>query len=589
MMRKLRVLIALVVAVFIGLYISECYWRIAKPKRDIVLDLRAEQSGKVLAGVFDDNGTVKALSKVGDAYEGKLPWYDKEADLSVVIGDRRVIKASLNGKEFPSSGIVSLSEATFLRGIEGDFSVLVTPKSEERLAVELVAGILIGLILFVVWRMQGRYWFVYGPEVFSVVNARQIAIAVMVCAATVFSVVGVDAKPIYYIVQLFNQGVDVYQFQVVHKAIDHFEFLHFPYNPSMLIFLGLVDAALEPLTSLLPVFRTYPYLQILISKFLNFTLIFLTCGAVASFLLRHGFIKELSPVRFWIAIFNPLVFYIGILYVQYDTVPAYFITLGLLNLASLVGKGGFSGLVTALGISMKVQCFLLAPMAAGAAIYTGLFAKFSRERLRWFLKYAIAGAVVLIASYLLIYRAGTPFHYLLSNFGQKERIWFTVLHYAPGLVVYLAPFAIVATTGIFLARLDATTTDSQVPLQAILGIGSVVCAFSMMHMYTPSTFLQLTAPLALVILSGSIWHAALVCVWGCLIAANWMFNEIGDLSRIFGYQTTVFTRFVAELPDSDRVRLNSLLFTLGIAGMAGLIGLFLRRSRALSATRDGRL
>jgi hypothetical protein len=588
MMRRLKVLIGLVVSVFIGLYISECYWRIAKPKRDIVLDLRGVQSDKVLAGVFDDNGTVKSLSKVGESYQGKLTWYEKEAELSVTVQGRRVTKASLNGTEFPKAGIVAVGDATFLRGVESDFAVLVTPKSEERLAVELVSGILIGLVLFVVWRMQGRCWFVYGPEVFSVVTAHQIAIAALVCAATVFSVVGVDAKPIYYIVQLFNHGVDVYQFQVVHKAIDHFEFLHFPYNPSMLIFLGLVDAVLDPLTNLLPVYNSYPYLQILVSKFLNFGLIFLTCGAIASFLLKHGFVKAITPARFWLAVFNPLVFYIGILYVQYDTVPAYFITLGLLNLASLVGKGGFSGLVTALGISMKMQCFLLAPLVAGTAVFTGIFAAFSRARVRWFLKYSIAAAVVLIASYLLIYRSGTPFHFLLSNFSQKERIWFTVLHYAPGLVLFLAPLSILVATGVFLGRLNDTTTDSQIPLQAVLGIGAVVCAFSMMHMYTPSTFLQLTAPIALVVLSGSAWQAALACVWGCFIAANWAFCEIGDISRVFGYQTAVFTKFFAELPEADRLRLNSLLFTAGVAGMAGLIGLFMQRSRALSAARESR-
>lgn len=581
MMRRLRIVIGIIISLFVGLYVSECYWRVAKPKRDIVLDLRDAQVGKILAGVFDDNGTVVPMTKAGGNFEAKLPWYGKEAALAVSLKDGKVSAATLNGTEFPAGGIVRLSEATFLRGREGDFTILVTPKSDERLAVELVSGILLALILFVVIRMQGRYWFIYSPEIFAIVTPRQIAIALMVCAATVFSVVGVDAKPISYIVQLFNHGVDVYQFQVVHKAIDHFEFLHFPYNPSMLIFLGLADTVLSPITSLLPVFNTYPYLQILVSKLLNFGLLFLTCGSVASFLLKNGFIRTLTPTRFWVAVFNPLMFYIGILYVQYDTVPAYFITLGILNLATLVGKGGVAGLATALGLSMKIQCFLLAPLIGGAAAFSGLFTSFSRQRLRWFFKYSIAAAIVLIATYIIIYRPGTPFHFLLGNFSQKERMWFTVLHYAPGLVLFLAPLAVLIATGVFLSRLNDTKTDAEVSLQTILGVGAVICAFSMMHMYTPSTFLQLAAPIALVILSGTPWQAALACIWGGVIVMNWAFCDVGDISRVFGYQTAVFSNLFYGLPEGDRIRLNSLLFSVGVAGMVGLIGLFSQRSREL--------
>lgn len=570
--------------------------------RELELAIDANPGHDATGFIYRDNGTAIAFPENAQGLrEGTVPATPERPHATHVTfrrneASRTLSDVTVDGEPLDASRIVDTRD--FMPHTDAfEFVVLRLPRDDGKrpLAMAGLSALLwIALLaLFHPVFERRRALGLSALSLFTVsdgwkkhVPKRAIGIAFGVVLLTTLSIVGVDAVSIYDLFRGSAAGLDIYQFQVNFLALWHFEFPTFPYNPLMLEFWTFFDRPWGALFGHAPLLYGQPYLQVLVIKLVNAGLLTLTILSVISFAEEEKLLTRPSRWLFYLAFFNPVLFYVAILFVQFDTVPLYFITLGVL-LSHRFDRHGVVGpaLFTA-GCMMKTQGMVLVPTAAIAFFYNALS---SGER-RW--KTAGLGlfamAFVMAVFRVAPGRYGSPLRYLLDNTAQINRA-FQGYAYAPELYVYFLMGTVTLVLLFFVFSLRVGLAPRDVIVASMLTSGAVIMVFNASHIYTPSTLLQMGGAITLVVamerdsLRRFAYASATV-----LIAMSAATQPYGDISRVVPGREGYFTTLVPKLDTLARIKFNSLPFSLSLAAMIAYAVVFLRgaRSRLAESTPE---
>lgn len=577
-----------VVLLVVCLWIGFSLGKLLVPSNELLVDLQAVSKGRVRVALPYQNGTVLEATRDAEGHYGvRLPdGYAGGQYLALEISDSplRVTGARLGEASLSGGDLIPTHVSPNDRF---DYTVLRLPTQVPwRTPVSIgVTVLLFGILAAASRQIAGatRSWrtviskAVYSPAVFAHLRPLDLGLTVAIFLVTALVVVGTDAWSSYTSMRLAVRGIDVYQFQVALKPLTHFVYAPWPYNPPMTLFWSAVVGPWDLLTGNLPHLGGFPYFQIAGMKLANWVLLTLTVLALLSFAIEQGLLKTRVRWMYYLALFNPVTFYVAMLFVQFDTLPLYLMTLGIVLMRHPERDGRLAAFLLAAALSMKLQMFVLFPPLALLVALALL-----SEKVSWGRRVAngTSLACIMLATmgvlFVAHYVPGTAFHDLLSHFEQKERIWYTGIPYAPGLTLFLAPFGVMLFAALNLLFVHSRLTRDQIVLNALLSVGALTCIFSAGIISTPSSFLHvLPAFVALFLLNRDRLTQLLTAGMSSLIVLQVALTDVGDITRLLGWQRAIIAPKIGQMAPQALSHYSSVLFTLSVTGLVLFALLFL--------------
>lgn len=473
-----------------------------------------------------------------------------------------------------------------------DFVVLRLPRTADNLRGPAIAGLsaALWLALLALFRpvlerrralgLAALSLFTYSGAWSRHLSRRDLAVGLVAALATVFSVVGVDAAPIYNIFRISAAGLDAYQYQVNFQALWHFEFPTFPYNALMLGFWTFFDRLWGAFFAHAPLYQGGPYLQLLMIKLVNAALLLLMVLSVLSFADEEKLLAGRARLAFHLAIFNPVLWYVAILFVQFDAAPLYFVTLGTLLSHRFERHGLVGPLFIAIGCSMKTQGIVLLPAASACFLYNALA---SSGALKARLKVAGLGLLTLGTTLALFRflpsRQGAPLQLLLKSTLQIERAYFGYA-YAEDVIFYFLLAAVTLVLLFYVLSLRLGLESRAVIAGSMLTSGAVIAAFNASHLFTPSTLLQMGGAITLVLfLERDPLRRVVFSAGTALIVLSSATQPYGDITRILPGRVGYFTQMLPKMLVKDRTHFNSRNMTISVAALIAYAVVFWRAAK----------
>lgn len=417
--------------------------------------------------------------------------------------------------------------------------------------------------------------FIYNISGLKLVGKKLIIFSIVIAILSIMIKPGCDCVPIARTLAIHLSGVDVYQFQNIYELyVNNMEFVMWPYNPIMLLFysfsnilgLGYAPFYIDTIFDLLPA---------LLLKIMNILLMNATVFGGISFLLDYRIIKKenVQKIYLW-SIFNPLVYYVAILFIQLDVFPMYCVCMGLLLFVKKdfrMETGIVAAVLLSMGVFCKMQNILLIPTVL-------LFLFFIALKNQKKIPYMFLFFVFSFLSVLNIYVTNPVIGSFIGANKQGERIWFTVFAYAPSLYVFITVFVIVFIFLLNLFQCSSNIKQEYFLCNSLLMLGVIVLVFSASIISTPSTLI-ITFP-AFILLMGleNNWMKRMVIsLFSILCVICEMFTGVGDITAFLNYfgMKGIFETIEIELMGTaEGIRWFSLLFTVSKAAMVAYAFLF---------------
>lgn len=385
--------------------------------------------------------------------------------------------------------------------------------------------------------------------------------------------------------RLAGDGVNIYQYQATMDQRYQISFLLWPYNPPMLMayFLGTL-----PMQLWHPAASGYHIVCYLIFKLLNGVLILVTVVGILSFLEKRGMIarEKCGSIFLW-SFFNPLVFYVAVVYIQLDIFPACCLVLGCLLFVEKK-MPSLSGILLAVGLSCKMQNVLLSP-AVIVLLCIDLLKGKEERRATW---KAVAVFAVTLAVFLLPFmRQGGPVALMAQYSPQSERVWWTTLQYASGVFFQITPGVLVCAMIMDMIHLDLQKRPETLVLNTFYMFGAIVLLFSFSILSTPSTLIHCLAAFTLLnVMARDRLQRLIIAGLSLLMVFEVMFSSVGDVARLLSYAGIPYNFTVLEqtLNGTDQgTRLFSILFTISHAAMLAFGLLFCKKAIDALRSDDG--
>lgn len=507
---------------------------------------------------------------------------------------RNVTEVALDGAPIDPGRVVVVRDETPLPA-SFDFVVVRIPRADGRrpfAIAGLVALFWLGMLALLHPVIERRRalglaalsLFTYSHAWTRHVKRRDVAIGFAVCAATMFSMVGVDAAPIYDVFRISHAGLDAYQYQVCYHAVWNNEFPTFMYHPLLLEFWTFFDRAWGLAFAHAPLVGGQPLFQVFLVKLVNTALLQLMVLSVISFAEEEKLLAERPRLTFYLALFNPVLWYVALLFVQFDTVPLYFVTLGVLLSHRFERHGLVGPLFLALGCSMKAQNVLLLPTAGVAFAYNAMSAGGPlRARLRTVVLGLVTMAVTMFVFRVLPSRTGAPLQQIFASANQLVRA-FNGFPYASVVIVY---FVFATLTFVFLAYAFALRLgiESRAMIAgSILTSGAVIMVFNASHLFTPSTLLQIGAAITMALaVERDPLRRVILSIATVLIVLSTATAPYGDIGRMIPGTEGFFTKLDRDFTPAWRTQFMSLTFTLSVSAMFAYAVFFWRGAKRLLA------
>ena len=581
-----RCIFYLVFSFLISLYLSYNVTRLIFFHDELLVDTRNAENNILKVSYYKHNGTIKSFKKIFDnTYAVKLnKLLDREALLQISVNctSKQIESASLNQVSISKEDIVCIDDLLSHRDyfFYGFTVIRLTNDSKGKNVFFIGFSVLLLFIFYYAF----RFWIqdtnltfkdlggliTYSPRIFQFVSRKDIWISLSIFPVTFFICTGGDAVPVQRMVQLFVNGIDIYQFQVNHKAFLNFEMLNFPYNPLMLFFWAFFEKTSTFFFKNAPLVFGYSFMQIAIYKLVNLLLLIGTVLSILSFLVEKKIVTSNIRLIYYLSLLNPISFYVTIIFVQFDTVPLYFVTLGILHLTAF-NKTGFLGVfMLSCGILMKLQTLVQFPVCFVLLVYIICFIQPNSL----LIKIQQLGASFMVMSiiafffFFIHYHDGTAFYHLITNFVQKDRIWLTVYAFCPSLVIYILHFCVFGYFIFYLFQFHSKMTMEQLVAMTFLSSTVLIFLFCATHIYTPSTLIQVVAGFTILFaLTNDNLKRCVLCFLSIFIVLPWMTNSIGDVSRVWFRKIHFFSDIVIKLTGPDLIKYDSLFFTISVATM----------------------
>lgn len=569
-----------IVSVILALGITCAFF----PQPQFIIEL---EDNRATIYTYHNQGTSFSMKKNNaTCFEGHIPfgYWEKPYDIVIETNGNKIVSARINDKTINNRNIIRIKD---IAGFGTDFLNTSVIKTNELNAGNIIIFIAIfTLLMYLAYRImiEVKNLLVQNSlPVYTIVQSiswkKMAGMVGLVVVLSGFFAVGSDIDVIIGVMNLTGRGIDIYQLEAACNQRLQIGLLVWPYNLPMLLFYFI---ATIPTMLGFPFFEVgnYHILYYLVYKIINSILLFLTIvgvlGMAASY--KHIESQKCNSTIYW-SLFNPITFYVAIIYIQLDIFPACCIAWAVLLLINKKCPV-LTGILFGVGISCKQQNILLAPVIL-FLIYFLLMKDISKGRK--IEKGNRAVAIVTITTTMLAllpnFLGNTPLNLMMKYNPQGERVWWTSITYAPNLYFLITPAILIFFVLINLFRINLQMSEKAVAVNSLLMMGVVVLTFSFSIMSTPSTLLHSIAAFTLVyVFAEDDFQRLLIFSFSFLLVVEVMCASYGDILRLLGdIGGPSFTSIERKLIGTEEgVRYSSLIFTVSHSAMLAYSLLFFK-------------
>ena len=565
------------IAVFLSLYLAVFFSRLYVPDIQLFLDTDSIQEQRVMAFVYDEAPV--ALLPVGEeTYEGVVRSDGLEKRVRVRLSEGIPQSCEIANRE---EEFIPVSRYITSNDYLGTYCVQLEQRTAQRFRVGAIffAGILamFGLALRETRRAGGTWSrFVYSDAAVRAIGKKPILLSFVVTAISLFIFYGCDLKPLAESIILWQKGVDLFQLFACINPYKSVELYSWQYEGMMLAGYGLPSYLLYPtLGGFQP--GAYHWLQSFLYKMLNMLLMNGTVLSLISFLLERGLLKEERAREvYYFSVFNPLCFWIAIIFIQFDMLPVYCTLLGLLLLSDVQKNKWSAAIFLGFGVACKVTYLMLLPSMA--FLMLTLFVQDRKARKDWLL-FGLGFGLLLFVFLLLPRILHTPLHLAYRDLPQTKRLWRLAFPLVSTEIRTYA--AIVGLVIAFLWSVLHWDTKAAMPIQilrTVLMLAVIMFTFSSLTLSTPSFYLvSLPAFVLLMRQSRNRYECVLKSLLSLLVVTQFLLRPEGDITATLWFfgKTPVFTRVLQAVEASGKALWwKSFLYSVSYAAMLVYLKLF---------------
>lgn len=572
-----RAYLAYGIAVFLSLYLAVFFSRLYVPDIQLFLDTDRIQEQQVMAFVYDEAPV--ALLPVGEeTYEGVVRSDGLEKRVKVRFSEGILQSCEIANRE---EEFIPVSRYITSNDYLGTYCVQLEQRTAQRFRVGAIffAGILamFGLALRETRRAGGTWSrFVYSDAAVLAIGRKPILLSLAVTAISLFIFYGCDLKPLAESIILWQKGVDLFQLFACINPYKSVELYSWQYEGMMLAGYGLPSYLLYPtLGGFQP--GAYHWLQSFLYKMLNMLLMNGTVLSLISFLLERGLLKEERAREvYYFSVFNPLCFWIAIIFIQFDMLPVYCTLLGILLLSDVQKNKWSAALFLGFGMACKLTYLMLLPSIA--FLMLTLFMRDRKARKDWIL-FGVSFGLLLFVFLLLPRILHTPLHLAYRDLPQTKRLWRLAFPLVSTEIRTYA--AIVGLVIAFLWSVLHWDTKAAMPIQilrTVLMLAVIMFTFSSLTLSTPSFYLvSLPAFVLLMRQSRNRYECVLKSLLSLLVVTQFLLRPEGDITATLWFfgKTPVFTRVLQAVEASGKALWwKSFLYSVSYGAMLVYLKLF---------------
>lgn len=530
-----------------------------------------------------ENGIEFSLQKDGEYYYAYIPEQITGNSLNLKIKldeeNKRINEVICNDIKIEDKNIIKLTDySKYDSSYENMPLFIINRNSTIKICISIALALVTTIIILAICLKEKKNnnnlleRFTYSSSFFRILNKKDIIILAIIFLLISFITVGCDAIVIANVGNLFAENIDIYQLQVNSKFITGRVYAEFPYNPLMLCIWGGIMTLFRPITKALPIIGNFPYFEVAILKFFSLIFIFLTISSVLSFLLDRKIIKEKDAKWiYYLSLFNPVTFYVALLFVQLDALTLYLITTGALLLMN-INKDGFLGiLLLSIGLLLKMQILFLIPITIIMILYIIFYYKDKLcNKIIRTIKCALIFLWIAITCLGIQYLLKTPFYYLQSNLEQSERLWYTVIPYTNYTYLYVTLGALAIAMIIFLLNIHSRIKKENIIMSSIIYYAVIIFLFSFSILPTPSIYIATLGGIVIVLaLEKDRLKNIIFIIMSSLIIICPMFSDYGDISKIIRgpNESGIITNYIKKMEEKDSKKINSITFTISAVSM----------------------
>lgn len=566
-----------IVILLLGLYFANFFSNILTPQKQLYLDTDSLSQNVVTAFVFGE--TPQILEQEADShYRGSVSIDSHSYQLDVTTNEMQVENCIINGVEYP---LISVARYTTSGFYSNTYCVQLKEANPARafvfgLFLLVFVSALLGVFREITQSKSGISVLTYSSAGVRAIGKKPIIISFVVALISLVFYYGCDLNVISESIIMWQKGIDIYQLDACINEYKHMELYMWQYEGAMLAGYSLPSYLVYPLITF---FRpeAYHWVQAVAYKLINILLINGTVLTVLSFLIEKKAVKESQAKSiYYFSVFNPLTFWIALIFIQFDMLPIYCITLGVLLLARVKEYPLTGAFVLGYGLSCKVTGLMLLPSVC--FLLVSLFVSFHNLR-KSLLCYGAVFAATVFLLFFVPRVTNSPIHLAFHAVPQANRIWYTVFPYVHDLL-----FVYVAIAGLVFVFLQSTmewnikSTLEEYLVKTLLMFAVITLVFSALTISTPSFYLT-TLPAFVLFSAYSVnnYERLLKSAFSILSVASFFLRPEGDITatmKFFGYQP-IFTQLLSKFEEQGlAVQWNSLLFTLSVAAMLAYAKVF---------------
>lgn len=589
---KKKNIILCIASFIIALYLAGIFTNIISPKIQVFIDAARWNENRSLQVFCYGTEYTDLMPMENNKYNCSLSIYSQLFNIEFEFEGDDLKNCVINGANFDD--ISKISEYT-------TYNLYTTTHCLKTNVVSPTHNIIF-VIMFLFWwtilyyaavkeifiSKKSAAVFIYSESSYNAIGIRPIIISLIVTLITVLIHYGCDFNPLSESIVLYQKGIDIYQMLSVLNNYKNASLLMWQYEGSLLAGYNLFSYLWYPLLHFFDPMK-YHWIQVFGYKIVHIILYNMLVLSVISYLIDHSFINTAKAKKiYYLTIFNPMTYWVAIIFIQFDMLPAYCITLGLLLLSDLKKNKVLSALLLAFGLSAKMPLFLFIPMIALLIFIIILkeWRKCKTDIICFSVIMFMLFAVVLIFPRLL----DTPLSNAYSHLAQAERIWYTSIQYAPEVFVFVAIFALICIYIFNISIITLQATTERLILNVLYFIGAVVLVFSFATLSTPSFYIQTIPAFALLYSeTDDKLQSLLLAALGSLMVFSYMFAPEGDITAtllFFGRQP-IFSEMMDIMQSVGmKTKWVSFLFTISVAAMFSFAMIFMQKAKTILKNKE---
>ncbi len=574
--------IIVMIGLILSIYVSDFFCQILSPNLQLYIDLEKYNEDKTIQ-IFEYDKEVESINSDDQKnYLYDSNYKNHEIHLELIVDSGGLHAVYLNDSKVDNIKKISdyiLNDTDQKYG--NVYCINTNIHGQRHYIINLFSFILFFFIyILVVMRLKktgGDFSvFIYSKSSLDIIGIKPIITSIIVAVVSVVIHYGCDISAISQAIYMWQNGIDIYQLSTIERYKGAIYYM-WPYE-------GMLLAGYSLPSYLVNIFihnfgsRDYLWAHAILYKVFNMILCNMIVISMLSYLLETGKIskEKVKKIYLW-SIFNPVTFYVAIIFIQLDILPVYFITLGIL-LLNKKETTFLSAVLLALGFSCKMTIWILIPVVLLLFYWIWYKEKDCRRKsaIQILLFFIILFSMVLLPRFV-----DTPIKRALAHIPQAERIWYTTIPYVDSSAYfYVTIGALILVFMLVISRINLKWNLSEMINTSLLMIGIITLVFSGTILSTPSFYLHtLPACVIMYAMCENGFERSIKGLPTFLIIVIWMFMPEGDISASLAFlgKEPIFTKIYQILSANGKiVKWQSLLLTVAASAMFSYAVIFYR-------------